>query len=346
MVYEEEIPFCVFIDTESLRSAHFNWRSPVFQSLRERVARGSIEIITTDVVINEARKGIAKLLEDFTQQIAKARRQGTIASAIADSRIDSLADLDSNKIPIDSLFAAFESFLRELNARKLEPPPQALKEILALYFSNAPPFDKREKKSEFPDAVNMCTLMHFADTEERQICIVSADGDWKRICDEHPQLKLYTHLSEIIDRAIREEWLTPDVWSEDELLGYIRANTDTLKLLMERELRRSSRVNKGDGQIDELTIDTLFFDSIAITSATSQGKSVAIGAELFHTVFYYAAGTIDDDEFSNVIEGDFADSIELVAQVMIKVPLDNPRNIQFLSVDYVDGLDLNIPLKY
>jgi hypothetical protein len=50
---DDDLPFCVFLDTEAYRSALFNWMHPILVALRERIRKGSIELVITDIVLRE-----------------------------------------------------------------------------------------------------------------------------------------------------------------------------------------------------------------------------------------------------------------------------------------------------
>src|SRR5688572_4673694 len=70
-----------------------------------------------------------------------------------------------------------------------------------------------------PDGANFLTLAHHTQLTGKKIFVVSGDGDWKRVCEKHPTLIFVEHLSEMIDKAIRAEWRSDDLWSDEELLG-------------------------------------------------------------------------------------------------------------------------------
>lgn len=152
----DSIPFFVFLDSQAYRAIHFDWNSPTFVSLRERVSRGSIHVLTTDIVVREVRKGISRAIEDFHIHVAKARSRGHFAQVINDPRLEALAHLDANKIPTKALWDTFDNLLVDLSAQVISPPDTALSTLFALYFDDAPPFDKQGKNQNFLTRPTCC----------------------------------------------------------------------------------------------------------------------------------------------------------------------------------------------
>ena len=49
----EHLPLCVFVDTSALRAMHFNISHPSFETIRQAVEIGDIEIVVTDITKGE-----------------------------------------------------------------------------------------------------------------------------------------------------------------------------------------------------------------------------------------------------------------------------------------------------
>ena len=57
------------------------------------------------------------------------------------------------------------------------------------YFAAQPPFaESSKKKHEFPDAVALLALEHWAGEHDTAVLVVSTDADWQRFCTAHPRL--------------------------------------------------------------------------------------------------------------------------------------------------------------
>ena len=117
---------------------------------------------------------------------------------------------------------------------------------------------------------------------------MSGDGDWKRVCEKHPFLISVEHLSEIIDKAIRAEWRSDDLWSDEELLGFLAAKMNQLKPMLQCALESRSRVNLGDGSIDHFELEDVDLMGLAITYIKDDDDDITFSGELFHCVYYSA----------------------------------------------------------
>jgi hypothetical protein len=342
----DDLPFCVFLDTEVYRSESFDWTRTNFATLRERVTRGSIRLVTTDIVVRELRNGISTLLNDFDQHLQKAVRRANVVRPLNDQRVSSLLHLADDKLTIEGLWSSAEQFLHELSTTVLSVPETAVRDMFDLYFAGEPPFGSRHKKSEFPDAANMLALLAHAGATGKPVHVVSADDDWTRACAKHATLIRVRHLSEMLDKAIRAEWLSDDLWSSEELLAFVQAKATTLKPLLEHALESASTVNLGDGQIESLIVEHFTLYGLAITTIYERGDIVSFRGELFHTVQYSADVSIEDEEMLNTLEDHLSGEQELVASIEIDLPLNDPSNIEITSVDYRDGLNLKMLIKY
>jgi hypothetical protein len=194
-----------------------------------------------------------------------------------------------------------------------------------------------------PDGANFLTLAHHTQLTGKKIFVVSGDGDWKRVCEKHPTLIFVEHLSEMIDKAIRAEWRSDDLWSDEELLGFLAAKMDQLKPLLQTALESSSRVNLGDGSIDHFNLDDVDLLGLAITYVKHGDDDVTFIGELFHEVHYSADISIEDDEMFNTIEHELSGRGDLVAEIEWVLPLDNPKDIKIKDVRYSDSLELEVP---
>jgi PIN domain len=347
MATDDDLPFCVFLDTEAFRATSFDWSHPNLLALRERVRKGSIELVTTDIVLREMQHGISELLEEFHQQLQKSAKRAAVLRPLNDDAVNNLLRLAKNKPNVERLFSATDQFLRDLSVTSLPVPDTTLKAMFDMYFAGEPPFGAARKKSEFPDAANMLALLTHAASTGKQIYVISGDGDWPATCAKHAAHLVHVHrLSEMLDKAIRAEWLSDDLWSDEELLEFIEAKRDDLKTMLESALESASKVNLGDGRIESLTVKDISLLSLSVTDIWQGIDNITFRGELVHTVNYEAHVSIEDDEMHNTIEDWLYGSKELVATLTIELPLTNPREITIKDMDYHDGLNLKIPLNY
>jgi hypothetical protein len=342
----DDLPFCVFIDTEAYRKAKFDWTGRNFKSLRKRVQAGSIELVTTDILKREVHHGIRDVLTEFMQSVKQANRNAGVLHVLGDARVAAMLSLATDAPAYEKLCAEADTFFLEVQAVVAEPPPTALQEVFELYFSGAGPFGSGRKKCEFPDAANAIILSHYAQVIGTKIIIVSGDLDWKKTCENHPAFIHKSHISQMLDMAIRAEWQSSEHFPSDELLTRMKAQEADLKRMLEIALTSASRVNLGDGNVDNLNLDQVYLESFSATDIWDADKEIHITGDLFHSSNYSAVISIEDDEMMNALEHEVQGSAELIARLDVAVPLNESGPIRIVNVDYDDGLELEVPLKY
>lgn len=341
----EELPLYVFLDTQAFYAIGFDLQSSSFKSLKDRVNRDSIRLISTDIVEREVQHGIAVKLTEFNQSLRKAVKLAGVVRAIGDPRVVALQELVRNKIPASEAERAVTKFFRDFT-ESIPPPPNALGELFNKYFACAPPFGAGGKKNEFPDAANLIALLEFSQSMNTTVYIVSGDDDWRRTCASHPRLVHVPRLSELLDKVIRAEWLHKDFTPAEELLTLIKSQHDQLKPWITSALSSASMVEFGDGVIDHLEVHHLWFDEVAVTDAYEDGDRIRMYGELFLSVDYSALTSIEDDEMVNTIEGEQSGHAELACNIGLELSPAKPTLLKVFSVEFEDGLALRIPLKY
>lgn len=112
MTFATTAPFCVFLDTEVYRSVGFDWSQGLFSSLRTRVKRGSIRLVTTDVVTRELHKSIRSYLNEFDQHLQKAARHAGVVRANANHGVAALLQLVTERPAPQAVLEQADNMLR------------------------------------------------------------------------------------------------------------------------------------------------------------------------------------------------------------------------------------------
>ena len=159
MISDKDLPYYVFIDTQVYRALSFEWGHPLIESLRERVERGSIQLITTDVCLQEIRAQLHEMSTAFDQSVQRAAWLATFLSPLGDPRVSALLQLAQNRVQAEIPWQHAQRFLDAMSCTLLAAPDDAFDKIFKLYFSGSPPFGVKNKKNEFPDAANMVLLL-------------------------------------------------------------------------------------------------------------------------------------------------------------------------------------------
>lgn len=178
----------VFVDTQAFIKQRFDWHGPVMEGLARIAKGGQIHLLTTSITKREVLDHIDEEVEKLAPTVKK--NAGLLRAAGVDT--SNLGSTDSWKI---SARAAFDNFLVETHAREL-PLSADVQGLFDAYFDRQPPFSAK-KKSEFPDAVIITTLIRFHTSRAgAQIYIVTADPDFKAACAHH---RAFIHVETVSD---------------------------------------------------------------------------------------------------------------------------------------------------
>lgn len=178
----------IAIDTSIFDRYACDLNHPLLQSLAQ-FSKEPVAIVISDIVKNEvishivdqSQKTLDGLQKALRNHIKRWRREADM-----DALLHALTDSKDAGAIGDIQFVDF------VNAIEAEILPAVLDisvahEAVERYFSAKPPFEeKKDKKSEFPDAFALLSIeKRFAD-EDQMVVAVSTDNGWKSFADASP----------------------------------------------------------------------------------------------------------------------------------------------------------------
>lgn len=189
----------VFIDTSVFVGNQFDFGNKLFETLSEHARAERIEILLPEITVREIRGKADEVVENAVQGLLKAIQKGPVLRTLGDpySELHDKIDLAQAKAKIQS---SIDEFLETSKVKVLPAPDDVLKSVMDDYYEKKPPFGLGKKKSEFPDAFAAATLKKWSDDNKEDIVVISADGDFHRVCDGHPRL----HHEERLERYLQE----------------------------------------------------------------------------------------------------------------------------------------------
>jgi len=172
------------LDTTEFFHVGYNYETPSFKALGQ-FAGTNITVIFSEVVLSEVRADVRddiekkkELVRTGLNQVSKAARLGLdVQQLMTDLRLPD-ASARSNEL--------LDAFINKIEGERILVDEGATsRKLHDLYFAAKPPFSKKaEKKSEFPDAMALLSLEHWAAEHGGMVLAVSGDGDWKRFAAE------------------------------------------------------------------------------------------------------------------------------------------------------------------
>jgi hypothetical protein len=184
----------VFIDTEAFRKARFDWSGRILSKLVEFAKQGYLHLLTSEVIKGEV---ISQLHDGLADALASMRKHEIILrQAGAGEAFTAIEDVDKAFPAVD---AAFEKFLKDTRAINV-PLSADLSALFSHYFARRPPFSAK-KKSEFPDAVTIASLLAWCKEKRATAYVVSGDPDLKACCSPSGPLFHAASVTDIISQA-------------------------------------------------------------------------------------------------------------------------------------------------
>lgn len=183
----------VFVDTQAFRKAQFDWTGRLLSKLTEFAKETNLQLLITDITKGEVK---SQLREGLNDAVASLKKHNVVLQQVGAGAIVEAASGDAAFAALES---AFEKFLKD--TRAIDVPITAdLRGIFDDYFNHRPPFSEK-KKSEFPDAVVISSLLAWCNSRKATAYIVSGDPDLKACCSEAGPLFYAESVGDIISQA-------------------------------------------------------------------------------------------------------------------------------------------------
>lgn len=160
--------FTVTFDTCVLFDQRDRWQGtqPAFRALLDLVEAREADLILPDVIQCEGHKLIKRLA-------GKIHAAHEVCQAAIGGEKRTESDI------CEILVRHFDDICAR--AKILSTSHITADRVLGLYWDGKPPFDKRAKRSEFPDAFALLALQDWANLHG-PVIVVSSDSDWRRTC--------------------------------------------------------------------------------------------------------------------------------------------------------------------
>jgi len=101
----------IFVDTQALRKARFDWNGRTFSKVAEFAKAGQIRLLVTDITVGEVRSQLRELLSEASSSIIK--HSGILEQLGASIAVECMKD---QEFSLSRLETAFGEFLKRTNA--------------------------------------------------------------------------------------------------------------------------------------------------------------------------------------------------------------------------------------
>ena len=185
----------ITFDTQTVISNGFAFNSGLLQSLKS-LKDTPVRVVITDVVRNELIKHTTRFYQDLINKNNDSNRKNHEHGLIENIPDKIVQHKEANEFAIKKI----DEYLAALGCATIDINAISLVEVMDRYFKSEPPFSKSgDKKNEFPDAVSLLALQHFATANSYRILAISGDKDWQRFADDVQYLDLVKEVSDGLD---------------------------------------------------------------------------------------------------------------------------------------------------
>lgn len=162
----------VFIDTSVFRHRQFALNSKVFGTLRELANDGHVQLLTTTITLAECKFRIREAVEVAVGKQKKFSGEAWVLKHFTELA-PAFEKLDATML-VERLRGDFDNYLAELGVTIVDIADASVADVVDQYLQGLPPFGPRDKKHEFPDAIVISALAHWAAVEEEAVYVVNS----------------------------------------------------------------------------------------------------------------------------------------------------------------------------
>lgn len=151
----------------------------------------AIDVVLSDVIIGEVKAHVIRDAVAAQSKVRASMKEVSKSWQVSDANRNAAMSLVfGEETPEQLAQRRVDAFTQSASVQVIESEGRArVADVLAAYFSAMPPFGKTvAKKSEFPDAIALQALEHWAKHKNILLLVVSKDGDWQRYCKNSPRL--------------------------------------------------------------------------------------------------------------------------------------------------------------
>lgn len=240
----------VFIDTQSYVKMGLNFNHPALQAFLALCKEKKLSHLTTSVVKREVESKIKTSIEEALNSLQGFRRKARLLEKIDDENIKALFNEIEDEEVHKKAIAVFDSFLDESNSKILDAKSVDAEEILELYFERKAPFGDGKKKSEFPDAISIHSLLQ--EIGANKSYVISDDSDMKNACNSNKSLISIDTLDKFLDLYNEHESIITDLVKK-----YLATIDAHIKGKIKDEINDSWAYNEApweDSEVDEFRV--------------------------------------------------------------------------------------------
>lgn len=335
MKYKLKTDF-IYIDTSIFYSNNFNFSNKKFLQLEQYIQSNNLSFLINTITINETKNNITKNANEAQKSISSISKKIKILNNVDSINFHDIFKKDSFDIYRNELLSKFEIFLKKTNSVLIPTVNDSIEGILDDYFSRQPPFDKDDKKSEFPDALMFYSLLDWCKKNNSKCYLITNDNDFTRIVEKKKidDIIIFNSLEEFLDLV------TNNIKSE-EIKNLVYDNIEIIKTAIEDLFYDSGYyVDHHNAEIDGIVLSEIDINEVYILSIIDELISIQIDTSLSYdsvlSVENYDNAFYDEEDkkWYNVAKykSDYSSTID--SEFIFEIKIDkNLSSINIISLN-------------
>lgn len=272
----------VFIDTQAFDRLMLDFESAPLKQLKRLANEEKFRIIISSVVCKEVESHIASNTYEALSALDKFQKKARPFKSLG-TQYEPFFATYNVEVATELALGVWSEFLRESNALVISAECVDIEGIVEDYFSGFPPFGEKKKKTEFPDAISLGSLLSFLKSEGQQAYVIGEDGDTKTWCEAHSSCVVSVDsVRSFLDIYNKEE--------QPELSASVISNIDDhLEELTNRLKHCFSEVmfhyeQNYEAEVEILSIEEFEIGDPEIIEVDVYGSTVSVQARVAFTV--------------------------------------------------------------
>lgn len=208
----------VFVDTSMYESNNFHFHQYVMGKFKDLCKERFFYLLMSPIVDREVKCHLIEKSADAFHQLGALRKSAMILRNLPELDHHVIfKDISSDAIE-NLLLKKFEVFKKEAVFHDVDLSLASTQSVIDRYFNLEPPFSNK-KKSEFPDAIILESLLTWAKNKEVSVFVLSKDGDMKNFCDGSDGMLIYIDSMEyFVDLAVKSQASSKNIkFAEDQV---------------------------------------------------------------------------------------------------------------------------------
>ncbi|EKA7394225.1 DUF4935 domain-containing protein [Vibrio parahaemolyticus] len=325
----------VFVDTSMYQSKNFQFYQHALGRFTDLCQDNAINLLMSPVVEQEVRSHLIAQGTEAARNIKDFKKEIKILRNLTDlPQYAIFAELTKETIN-DSLIENFENFLSDAVYEDVSVNEASLESIVSSYFNKVAPFSDK-KKSEFPDAIILDSLLAWAKKNRTEVYVLSTDKDMADFCEGSAGWLIHCNdLDGFIGDVIFTEEKLKDL-SAFALEQY-EVVKDELENLLEEQLESIEYTSSDfdlDNEISEIETSALAIESINVIKADREyaefSLKLTFDVEAWHSFSDYDRSIWDSEDKKYI----------LVAQSSRRIRNTVECN-GYVTIEYEEGLSAN-----